>query len=107
MIRHQYLPSLLPLSSTKIASRNPHAHEEAAVAKLVYSSGEGGAVGSCAPLRSPCGFVIPTPMKRLRSPNSCIVVARVARWGRVGPCGRHVGSASLRAGSSCGLQTRV
>src|SRR5712692_6718048 len=98
MIRHQYLPSLLPLSSTKIASRNPHAHEEAAVAKLVYCSGEGGAVGSGGHVRSPCGFVIPTPMKRLRSPNSCIVVARVARGGRGGRCGRHVGRGSVGEG---------
>ncbi len=31
----------------------------------------------------------------LGPPSPCIVVARVAEWGRVGPCGRHAGSPTV------------
>ncbi len=31
----------------------------------------------------------------LGPPSACIVVARVAGWGRVGPCGRHAGSPTV------------
>src|SRR6266436_528203 len=32
----------------------------------------------------------------LGPPSPCIVVARVAGWGRVGPCGRHAGDYLMR-----------